>query len=361
MNILIIGKFYTEGFALHIAETLEGMGHVVRRFEPGFASNRIGGRVGQRIDQIRSVLYSSSDSLPTIRARRMQTLWRVVEGDPLDAVIVGHDFLWPVEVAELKRRTGAVVAMWFPDSLMNIGRGLFMNAAYDALFFKDPYIVHTLAHVLATPVHYLPECFNPAKHWLPEDAIGSDTIYRCDITTAGNTHAYRVAFFKHLTGYNVKQWGNYPPLWLPTGPVANMHQRRQALNHEKVRAFRNAKIVVNNLHYGEVWGVNVRCFEAAGAGAFQMVDWRPGLSQLFEDGKELVTFTSMADLKQKIDYWLPRETERRAIGQAGMRRAHAEHTYRHRLDLLLATLSGRERGFPMPNIVYGNNDAELIK
>lgn len=43
MNILIIGKFYIEGFALHIAETLTAMGHAVRRFEPGFRSGRIAG------------------------------------------------------------------------------------------------------------------------------------------------------------------------------------------------------------------------------------------------------------------------------------------------------------------------------
>ena len=45
MNILVIGKFYNEGFALHIVETLSAMRHAVRRFEPGFRSGRIGGRV----------------------------------------------------------------------------------------------------------------------------------------------------------------------------------------------------------------------------------------------------------------------------------------------------------------------------
>jgi spore maturation protein CgeB len=83
-----------------------------------------------------------------------------------------------------------------------------------------------------------------------------------------------------------------------------------------------------------------------------MVDWRPGLSQLFEDGKELIAFRSMADLKQKIDYWLPREAARRAIAEAGMRVAHAEHTYALRLGLLLDTLAGTQRGYPNPRIRY---------
>jgi spore maturation protein CgeB len=58
----------------------------------------------------------------------------------------------------------------------------------------------------------------------------------------------------------------------------------------------------------------------------------------------------MEDLKTKIDYWLPREAERHEIAQAGMRRAHAEHTYLLRLDLLLSTLSGKATGYPLPKI-----------
>lgn len=347
MNILIIGKFYIEGFALHISETLEAMGHTVKKYEPGFYSNRLKGSFGQKFDKVCKNIYSLSDSISSIRSCRVNKLWHVTDSGHVDAVIVCHDFLWPKEVAELKRRTGAPVALWFPDALINIGRGFFMNADYDAIFFKDPYIVKMLNPVLSTPVYYLPECFNPNKHWLPPELIGSDSIYQCDIATAGNTHSYRSAFFKHLVGYNVKQWGNHPPSWLYGCQVAKMHQGRQVLDHEKVRAFRGAKIVINNLHFSEIWGVNVRTFEVAGAGAFQMVDWRPGLGQLFEEDKELISFHNIVEMKEKIEYWLPRDEERLAVGDAAMTRAHSEHTYFHRLELLLATLAGREKGFPI--------------
>ncbi len=349
MNILVIGKFYTEGFGLHIAETLAEMGHTVRRFEPGIRSNPIRGQLGHRIDQVRAVVHSSTDNLPALRRRHMRPLWKVLEKGPLDAVIVTHDFLWPNEVAELKRRSGAAqIAMWFPDPLSCFGRGFFMNAPYDALFFKDPYIVHALGDVLKSPVYYLPECFSPERYAVPQNEVDQNAEYQCDIATAGNFHSWRVAFYKHLSEYNVKFWGYPAPLWMSPGAVAGMYQGRPVYNQEKVRAFRGAKIVVNNLAYGEIWGLNARAFEAAGAGAFQMVDWRPGLGQLFEDGKELISFRSMADLKQKIDHWLPREAERVAIAEAGMRKAHSEHTYRLRLQLLIDTLSGSERGYPIP-------------
>jgi spore maturation protein CgeB len=349
MNILVVGKFYTEGFALHIAETLATMGHVVTRFEPGYRGHRGRSIVSVRTDQAIGAIYTASDNLPFFRGWRMRALWTELDKRPLDVVIVCHDFLWPMEVEELKRRSGATVAMWFPDPLVNFGRALFMNAPYDALFFKDPFMLQALGDVLESPVYYLPECYNPDRHCVPSGDM-VDPSYACDITTAGNQHSWRVACYKHLSNYNVKLWGHPAPMWLPTGAVSAMYQGRGVYNADKARAFRGAKIVVNHLLYGEIWGVNVRCFEAAGVGAFQMVSWRPGLAHLFADGQELISFSSMTDLKDKIDYWLPRKDGRHAIANAGQRRAMAEHTYRHRLELLLRTLAGEAQGYPVPGI-----------
>ncbi len=350
MNVLVIGKFYGDSFALHIAETLERMRHDVRRFEPG-VRYRPKGQLALRLNQARSVIYGATDGIPWIRSRRMRQLWRVTEAGPLDVVIVCHDFLQPGEVAELKRRTGAAVALWFPDSIAGFGRGYFMIAPYDALFLKDPFQVVRLDGVVRSPVWYLPECFNPEKHVLERPLSDEDLArYGCDICTAGNFHAYRAAFFEHLSGYDVKIWGNPPPLWMPQMAVTTRYAGKYVECKEKAKAFCAAKIVVNNLLYSEVWGVNARTFETAGIGAFQMVDWRPGLGQLFKDGEEIISFRKIASLKDKIDFWLPREDERLAVGAAAKRRAHAEHTYRMRLELLLDTLAGRAQGFPLPSI-----------
>lgn len=351
MNVLVIGRFYAEGFALHIAETLRSMGHAVERFEPGFRPKGADTRIGFRLNQARRVIRSATDAIPQIRSHRMRVLWRQLEERPCDAVIVCHDYLWPEEVAQLKRCTNAKVSLWFPDAAANIGRGFFMNAPYDGLFFKDPYIVHALAGVLESRVYYLPECYNPARHRLPDGEVPGPE-YRCDIATAGNAHSWRVAFYKHLARYDVKLWGPPPPLWLPLGPVAAMYQGRSVLDADKARAFLGAKVVLNTLHYGEIWGLNVRTFEAAGIGAFQMVDWRPGLPQLFEDGKELVSFRGLADCLEKVDHYLNHERERLAIALGGRARAEQEHTYSHRLSVLLDTLAGNASGYPLPSIQY---------
>jgi len=129
-----------------------------------------------------------------------------------------------------------------------------------------------------------------------------------------------------------------------------MIQSRFVEDSRKALAFRSAKIALNNLHPGEIWGANKRLFEIAGVGAFQMVDWRPGLEVLFEDGKEIVSFSSMDDLRAKISHYLKRPDERKAIAEAGMRRAHRDHTYAIRIRQLLDTLASPSRQLQIPDI-----------
>jgi spore maturation protein CgeB len=347
VHILVIGNFYAEAFALHIAQTLTDMGHHVQRFEPGLRLPQCGG-VRHRLNQVRGLMHAVSDKLPPVRAVRMRRLWRAVERTKCDLVLLCHDFLLPAEVAELKQRTGAKVALWFPDAVVNLMPGYCLNAPYDALFFKDPFIVHALKGTVRSPTFYLPECFNPAQHAMPTRVL-PESEYACDVATAGSMHAWRVLVFSHLTEFDVKIWGMPPPLWMPHSTTHRMYQGRPVHNSEKAKAFLGAKVVVNSLHYGEVWGVNARAFEAAGIGAFQLIEWRPGLPQLFDDGRELVSYRGARDLKDKIRYWLPRDRERAAIAVAGMRRAHAEHTYWHRMTVLLDSLHGTGDGYPLPS------------
>ncbi|MBX9867485.1 MAG: glycosyltransferase [Burkholderiales bacterium] len=346
-TVLVIGKFNTENFGTHILETLNDIGYKAISFAVGHNSPSSGGRIKHRISQIKRVIHDFTDSLPTVRAKRMERLWSLVKKQPVNYVIVCHDFLQPEEVQYLKTITQAKISMWFPDALVNFGKGYFMNAAYDGLFFKDPYIVRALMDVSLSPVYYMPECFNPKRHKLETTTV--ETKYLCDITTAGNSHSWRVAFYRHLSNYDVKVWGPRAPLWMPLATTKQMFQNEMVLNESKAQAFLGAKIVLNNLHYGEIWGLNVRTFEAAGIGAFQMVDWRPGLDQLFKDGEEIISFKNLDEMRIKIDYWLKHPNERQNIANAGKARAYREHTYELRLRLIIATLEKQANGFPLPN------------
>jgi spore maturation protein CgeB len=120
---------------------------------------------------------------------------------------------------------------------------------------------------------------------------------------------------------------------------------------DAARYFSGARVNLN-LHkdsYGHAWDRNAariearspneRTFAIAGCGGFQLIDdTRPDLASFFAPGRELATFRDAADLEAKIEYYLAHEDERRAMAAAAQARAYREHTYRHRLEAVLALL-----------------------
>jgi spore maturation protein CgeB len=347
--VLVIGVFNEEGFATHIAETLAAMGHTATIFEAGLY--QLGGVRGIRrqIQSVRNLLHDAGRSVTFVRKRFTRRLQRAASAPRIDLTIVCHDFLFPAEVEMLREVTGSPVILWFPDALLNFGRGYFLNARYSALFFKDPYIVSLLRRTLSLPVYYLPECYNPLRHHPVTIDTADQVEYGCDIATAGNVYSYRVAFFNELGKRDVKIWGNPAPSWMRMGAVASMVQRRYVTHDAKAKAFLCAKIVLNNLHPAEIWGINARAFEIAGIGGFQLIDWRPGLDQLFKDGEEIVSFRGMEDLRQKLDHYLVEDERRHRIATNGRVRAEREHTYEHRLRLLIDTATSNAQGYPLPD------------
>src|SRR5690606_22621996 len=91
-----------------------------------------------------------------------------------------------------------------------------------------------------------------------------------------------------------------------------------------------------------------RVFEAAGAGACLITDAFVGVEQFFEPDREILVAhdgAAVAEHVRRLD--APRA---RAIGQAALRRALAQHTYDRRVDLLeevLGVARQRLRG-PVP-------------
>lgn len=106
--------------------------------------------------------------------------------------------------------------------------------------------------------------------------------------------------------------------------------------------------MLNTLNRSEIRGTNMRSFEACSAGAFQIVDLRPGLVDLFEIGEEVAIFTNLADLRAKLADCRDAPEAQDRIAQAGHARARPDHTYRVRLGRLLDVVAGRSEGYPEP-------------
>jgi spore maturation protein CgeB len=354
VKILVIGRFFEEGVALFIAEELARMGHEVLRFDPGPTLSPFGGPLRFYYNRLRSIALDAVQKARMMSGRDLygtRLRRKLEQAGNVDLVLSTHDFLTPADAEVLKAATSAPLILWYPDPVWSFRRHMFLNAPYDMLFFKDPYLVHMIRSKLGKRVFYMPECYSPYS-LDPDMAHPIDPSWETDICIAGNLYAYRVALFRQLTDHDMKIWGLPAPPWMRTGDLRSMLQNHFVAHEEKVRAFRGAKIVLNTLNPSEIWGTNVRTFEACGAGAFQIVDWRPGLGQLFEVGTEVEIFSDLADLRYKIDHYLAAPEERDAIALAGQLRAARDHTYRVRLGQLLDVVQGRSQGYPEPPLAW---------
>ena len=88
---------------------------------------------------------------------------------------------------------------------------------------------------------------------------------------------------------------------------------------------------------------NMRMFEATGAGTCLLVNDGVNIRDLFEPDEEVVTFSSLEDCVEKVEYLLGHEDKRHAIADAGHRRVLRDHTIAKRCALIDEILQERIR------------------
>ena len=340
MKIALIGKFYTEGFALHIEEALVALGHSTVRIDPEVQFMQYN-FLGQRVKSINKTVYQQIlHKIPAVRNIKSKEIYKVYKNNKIDLTIVVHDFLSKQEIEAIKKINKAPIALWFPDHMGNFQKSMFYVAGYDFLFFKDKYVVQKLRNEFNLNAFYLPQCCNPSKHKIVSLTDEDNALYGCQITNAGNLYPSRAALYKQLAEYDFKMWGAPPAIWLNVPELKHIIMGKSVFNEEKSKAFQCAKIVLNNMLMQELDGVNKRTFEVAACGGFQIASYNKEINNLFEEGKEIVTYKDFNDLKTKIDYYLDpeNEEERQQIIAAGHQRTINEHTYELRMKSMLNTI-----------------------
>ncbi len=103
---------------------------------------------------------------------------------------------------------------------------------------------------------------------------------------------------------------------------------------------RNSKITLNK-HIavaGEFAG-NFRLFEATGMGSCLLTDKKKNLPELFEEGKEIVSYDSNEDCIEKIKWLQDHEKERKEIALAGQKRTLSSHTIEQRCSLIASIIN----------------------
>lgn len=97
-------------------------------------------------------------------------------------------------------------------------------------------------------------------------------------------------------------------------------------------ACNSVKIMVGFNHRDDIPGYwSDRVYLSLASGAFLLYPRVEGLERYFEDKKHLVFYDSEPDLHRKIDYWLPRESDRKRIALDGSAHTRLNHSWEVRV------------------------------
>lgn len=239
------------------------------------------------------------------------------------------------------RRLGVPTAFWFVEDYRFLGYFREVAGGYDVFFhIQGAAMEAELARCGARHVHYLPLAADPDVFRPVTDPALLEP-YRADVSFMGAGYPNRRALFAHLLDHELKIWGTEWELSSDVGQRVQAGGRR--VSTEETVLIYNAARINLNLHSsvlttgldpdGEF--INPRTYEIASCGAFQLVDRRHPLDDLFNLDHEMATFSSLEELRRKIDYYRARPELRKEIGARARTRVLSHHTYRHRMQILL--------------------------
>ncbi len=262
----------------------------------------------------------------------------------------------PLSIQALKRlkRDGVPTAMWFVEDyrLFTYWQAFAPHYDFFAVIQKGEFLSQ-LQQVGMGNALYLPLAAQPDVHKRLELSSVERRKFGSDVSFMGAGYPNRRVAFRELVRFDFKLWGtdwDGDPILAPYVQMAGA----RVSSEDCVRIFNATKVNIN-LHSSIqakelVTGgdfVNPRTFEVAACGAFQLVDRRGLMAELFSDG-ELAIFDSMEELAPRIEHYLANPEERIAIAKRGQARVLAEHTYAARMRTLLDFVAERRPGWPKP-------------
>jgi spore maturation protein CgeB len=87
--------------------------------------------------------------------------------------------------------------------------------------------------------------------------------------------------------------------------------------------------------------VNQRVFDVPACGSFLLTDHQKAIEELFEVGREIVTYKNIEEIPELVRFYLNNPDARKKIAMKGMERVLKEHTYKHRLGRIIEIMRAR--------------------
>lgn len=266
-----------------------------------------------------SVEAVTSRAVHTLAAVRPDRLL-VVRGDAL-----GESFWSAVK----ERRVPAV--LWLYDELHRLHNDPSSLAEVVRLASYSRADVRRLRE-LQVEAAYVPLAFDPTSRVSEVGELPELSFVGARYPSRERVLRFLVASGLPVRAYG-RDWSDHPFDRLRTWRLASsgIPARRDVPLGEGYAVMRASRATLN-LH-GDQDGFTIRTFEAAGAGAVQLID-REAVQEFYEPEREVLAFKTEVELVELSRRILHRPSEFSHLRESARRRTLAEHTFVHRANSL---------------------------
>lgn len=325
MRIIIPNYSLDDNFTNNVAYTLVKMGHEVLTVPKPTQL------LSHRMMHLMQIVY---DKLMPMRLMPQEKWLKSVHRSfRPDLVLALTQELDEELLLELKAK-GAATVSWWGDTPANMRKKGLLVKNWDLVLIKDKYAAFKLT-TLGINARFLPEAMNPDWHVKCYEKVGTNLCF------AGNVYNYRHFLIRSLIEHGITDialYGDKPPRWA-SPEVKAVYKNKFIVKEEKSKVFGESFACINSTAMSEGNSLNCRAFEIAGAAGLQIMEYRSAIEDCFEPEKEIVTYSSLPELLEKIDKYKKDWLLAEKVRLAGHQRALAEHTYKHRLDYILQTVT----------------------
>ena len=341
LHVAVVGPIYGGSLpiARYVVSALNELGHRVSWIDHHVHQGSYEALGSYREERHRLMLQSRFADVLSL-----STMAHLAE-DPPDLVLAIAQAPLSLAVLQHLRKKKFLTAMWFVENYRHLTYWQQLAGGYDYWFvIQQGDCFDALKRAGAAYVHYLPMAADPTVHRPMTLTAAEHQEYGADVSFVGAGYANRRILLPQWLSHEwtMKLWGNE---WDGAAALSGVLQRDGArIDTDACMKVFNATPVNLNLHSCSGTGmdpqpdfVNPRTFELAACGAFQLVDDRTLLPDLFTSD-EVASFRRTEDVPQLIRRWLTDAKGRRDYAEASRRRVLRDHTYRHRLQALLATV-----------------------
>jgi len=233
---------------------------------------------------------------------------------------------------------GIKTVLWTIDPPADFQAVIDAAPFYEKIFCGGTEALELFAAADIKEASWLPFGFEDQRHHAVACNVEEEKKYRHDIVFIGSHYPNRLKILEEISNFNLGVWG---PGWEKTpqeSPLKPCIKGYQLKPDEWMKIFNSAKIIIV-IHYqdGKIpcYQASPKVYEALVCGQFVLCDDQKDVKTLFQEGEHIGIFKSIADLKEKIQYYLDHPIERIAIGKAGKEEAVRHHTYRHRIRKII--------------------------